>query len=328
MAIARLAFVAMDKHTKNTPTQYESTPGFVIQAHRLSQIVWVITAAIFTSLIFVIVTGMVWDIVERLLVVALFIFMFCLWLIYKKKAQYATTLLTFTLSVMACSLIYTAQGLHDEAVAILPAILLLACMFGSRLQFCILLVALIGFLSYILLAHVQGWHIIPDHVNTDIYSLINVTVILLASGFFAFVLASDLRKALDELNRSKKELLDLNDQLETRVNQRTAQYESSNVALQESMDKLEQAMNELVHVEKLASLGSMVAGISHELNTPIGNTLLAATSMEKLFEEVSQKFQDGNIKRSAFDIFLKEGLEISSLITRSSKRSADMVVSF
>jgi len=238
MAIARLAFVAMDKHTKNTPTQYESTPGFVIQAHRLSQIVWVITAAIFTSLIFVIVTGMVWDIVERLLVVALFIFMFCLWLIYKKKAQYATTLLTFTLSVMACSLIYTAQGLHDEAVAILPAILLLACMFGSRLQFCILLVALIGFLSYILLAHVQGWHIIPDHVNTDIYSLINVTVILLASGFFAFVLASDLRKALDELNRSKKELLDLNDQLETRVNQRTAQYESSNVALQESMDKL------------------------------------------------------------------------------------------
>jgi signal transduction histidine kinase len=318
----------MDKQIKKISRQFESTPGLVMQSHRLMQILWVSTSAVLLSLVFMIISDGHWSMVMQMMVTALCVFMLCLWLTYKQKAHLAATLFTLTLTVLACFLIYNSDGLHDECVLIFPAILLLASVFGTRSQFYILLIFLISFLAFVLAGHIQGWHKVPDHVETNLNSFINIAVIIIANGFFAFVLASDLRKALIELNLSKKDLLELNDQLEIRVNQRTEQFESANTALQESMDKLEQAMNELVYAEKLASLGSMVAGISHELNTPIGNTLLAATSMEKLFEDVSEKIQAGNFKRTSFDDFIKEGLEMSSLISRSTKRAADMVTSF
>ncbi len=322
------ACYVMDKQIKRISRPFETTPGLVMQSQRLMQILWISTTAIFISLIFMLLSDAGWTMITRMMTVTLCVFMLCLWLNYQQRAQSAAGLFTMTLTILACFLIYNSGGLHDEGVLIFPAILLLASVFGTRRQFIVLLLGLISFLAYIVTAHIQGWHKVPDQVETNLGSFINVAVIIIANGFFAVVLASDLRKALTELNLSKRELLELNDQLEIRVNQRTEQVETAHKALQESMDKLEQAMTELVYAEKLAALGSMVAGISHELNTPIGNTLLAATSMEKLFEEVSEKIQAGNFRRTSFDEFIKEGLEMSSLISRSTQRAADMVVSF
>ena len=308
--------------------RFESTPGFVMQSHRLSQILWVSVAAVFTSMLFFFGKGWDWGLVDQSLLATFCVFLFCLWLIRRQRAYHATTLFILTLTVMACSLVYQAEGLHDEAIAIFPGIMLLTCMFGTRRQFYLLLAGLIAFLTFIVVAHDAGWHRIPLQVETTYSALANVTVILIGSGFFALVLATDLRNALTELNGSKRQLLELNEQLEDRVRQRTEQVESANQALQESMEKLEQAMKELVHAEKLASLGSMVAGISHELNTPIGNTLLAASSMERMFDKVAEQIKTGSMKRSVLEEFIQEGQEMASLITRSTKRSADMVVSF
>jgi len=308
--------------------RFESTPGFVIQSHRLAQIVWVSACSAFVSMVFFVLKGWNWSLADCSVLLTFCVFLVCLWLIRRQRAYQATTLFIVTLTVMACSLVYQAQGLHDEALLIFPGILLLTSMFGTRTQFYLVLAGLIGFLCFIVLAHQLGWHQIPDKVETNVGELANVAVILIGSGFFAFVLASDLRAALTELNGSKRELLELNEQLEHRVRQRTEQVESANLALHESMEKLERAMNELVHAEKLASLGSMVAGISHELNTPIGNTLLAATSMERMFDKVAVQISSGSIRRSALEEFIQEGQEMSSLITRSTKRAADMVVSF
>jgi len=312
----------------NITRRFESTPGFVMQAQRLSQILWVSATAVFIAMIFFWLKGWDWSIPEQALTGTFAIFMLCIWLTKRQRASEATTLFILTLTVMSCSLVYQSFGLHDEAIAIFPGIMLLTCMFGTRRQFYLLLTGLIGFLSFVVFAHQAGWHRIPDTVETNVSSLANVSVILIGTGFFAFVLASDLRKALIALNRSKRELLDLNEQLEQRVRQRTEQVEAANLALHESMEKLEQAMKELVHAEKLASLGSMVAGISHELNTPIGNTLLAATTMERMFDKVAVQIGSGSIRRSALEEFIQEGQEMSTLITRSTKRAADMVVSF
>jgi GAF domain-containing protein len=70
----------------------------------------------------------------------------------------------------------------------------------------------------------------------------------------------------------------LREALERTVAERTAQVEQSNQSLQVTVSTLERAMSELVQAEKLASLGSMVAGISHELNTPIGNALTVSST--------------------------------------------------
>ena len=318
----------MPEQKYNLSKRFESTPGFVMQSNRLSQIVMVSVCAVFISMVFFVVKGWDWGLVDVSLVTTFSIFLLCLLLIRRQHIYFATTLFILTLTVMAGALVYQAEGLHDEALVIFPGILLFTSMFGTRKQFYLLLAGLIGFLGFIVLAHVEGWHHIPDKVETNFSALVNVSVILLGNGFFAFVLASDLRNALVDLNGSRRALLELNDQLENRVLQRTEQVEAANQALQDSMEKLERAMNELVHAEKLASLGSMVAGISHELNTPIGNTLLAASSMERLFDNVAEKIQSGGIKRSDFEEFIQEGQQMSSLITRSTKRAADLVVSF
>lgn len=98
--------------------------------------------------------------------------------------------------------------------------------------------------------------------------------------------------------------------------------------LSRALELVRRTQDDLVQAEKLASLGSMVAGLSHELNTPLGNTLLAASTLENLFKGINEMTQMGNLKRTSFDEFLESGTEMSNLIFRSSQRAADMVSSF
>ena len=82
---------------------------------------------------------------------------------------------------------------------------------------------------------------------------------------------------VDITEQKKAELAyrDLNETLEQRVVLRTDALTQSNQELNQTLATLQQAQNELVRSEKLAALGSLVAGIAHELNTPVGTSLMA-----------------------------------------------------
>ncbi|RUP23864.1 MAG: HAMP domain-containing protein, partial [Curvibacter sp.] len=69
------------------------------------------------------------------------------------------------------------------------------------------------------------------------------------------------------------------EKLEERVNARTAEVRQAHAELQGAMDHLRQTQERLIQTEKLASLGSLVAGVAHELNTPIGNGVLVLSTM-------------------------------------------------
>ena len=73
-----------------------------------------------------------------------------------------------------------------------------------------------------------------------------------------------------ELRRIEAEIRALNSELEQRVERRTAELFEANARLSTTIEHLKLTQAELVRSEKLASLGSLVAGLSHELNTPIG----------------------------------------------------------
>ncbi|HEY8023663.1 MAG TPA: hypothetical protein VIF60_03785 [Burkholderiaceae bacterium] len=120
----------------------------------------------------------------------------------------------------------------------------------------------------------------------------------------------------------------MNEKPERRVAERTVQLESANAAMKESLFDLERTQAELMQAEKLASLDAMMAGISHELNTPIGNALLSATSMEKLFDGIVQSIQSGTIKRRQLEDFATRGKERAELVARSNKRADDLIVGF
>ena len=91
---------------------------------------------------------------------------------------------------------------------------------------------------------------------------------------------------------------------------------------------LKQAQTNLITSEKMASLGALVAGIAHELNTPIGNTLLTATALSDMVRDFQRRLAGEGIKRSALEAHLAEARAACDLMAGSLERAAELIHSF
>jgi PAS domain S-box-containing protein len=131
----------------------------------------------------------------------------------------------------------------------------------------------------------------------------------------------------EELN-AKRELKDLNVSLESRVRERSAALERANADLSAALDTLQRTQDELLAAEKMASLGSLVAGIAHELNTPIGNSLLASTALRDRVVEFDRHVAAGALRRSQLTAHLDEVRMASQLISGSLQKAAELISSF
>lgn len=121
--------------------------------------------------------------------------------------------------------------------------------------------------------------------------------------------------------QAEAEIHQLNLSLETRVLERTSE-------LQTALQHLQRAQDDLVHSEKLASLGALVGGIAHELNTPIGNSLMAATTLIQLTQELEQQINSGTLKRSILDHHLQDAHAGCTIIEQNLRRASELVTSF
>jgi signal transduction histidine kinase len=96
----------------------------------------------------------------------------------------------------------------------------------------------------------------------------------------------------------------------------------------ERSNELKQAMEHLMQTEKLASLGSMVAGITHELASPLSNMSLSASSLVAHLKKLSQDIADGKLTRSNLEKFLHASDETLNLIERAAERAQTLLLSF
>ncbi|MEI6414693.1 MAG: ATP-binding protein, partial [Pseudomonadota bacterium] len=93
------------------------------------------------------------------------------------------------------------------------------------------------------------------------------------------------------------------------------------------VERLKKTQESLVQSEKLASLGSVVAAVAHELNTPIGNALTVATSFSKKTVTFQQEAKQ-SLRRSVLDTYTQDSLMASELIERNITRAAELITSF
>lgn len=136
-----------------------------------------------------------------------------------------------------------------------------------------------------------------------------------ARGFIISLLDQSDRLAAEAAHRDAQE------ELEKRVAQRTQE-------LQQTVNQLTSAHESLVRAEKLASLGALVAGVSHELNTPLGNSLTVATTMQHSVSQMRLHVEKDQLRRAELIEFFQLQDEMADVVVRNTQRAADLVSSF
>lgn len=124
-----------------------------------------------------------------------------------------------------------------------------------------------------------------------------------------------------QLESRNQELTDANEHLEQRVADRTE-------SLEQTLATLERAQEEIIQTEKLASLGRVVAGVAHELNTPIGNALTVASTIQSELEDLKAELSGGSMRRSALTAFIERADEGLALSMSNLQRAAHLISDF
>lgn len=102
-------------------------------------------------------------------------------------------------------------------------------------------------------------------------------LLLLGAAYSSYKLQSSYR----DLNQSNRDLQLSNDTLEERVSERTQE-------LEKAYDDLKESQVQLIHAEKMSSLGEMIAGISHEINTPLWYLMSNSSVIQELLDSVGE----------------------------------------
>ncbi len=117
--------------------------------------------------------------------------------------------------------------------------------------------------------------------------------------------------------------------LEDQVAQRTAELTSANSELTMALANLKTAQRELVESEKLASLGRLVAGVAHELNTPLGNAMTVVSALGDRWAKLDQMLADNTpMRRSQLEELVKDTRRGQDILQRNVQKAADLVRDF
>lgn len=109
--------------------------------------------------------------------------------------------------------------------------------------------------------------------------------------------------------------------LEDTVRQRTR-------ALEQALAELRDSQEQLLVSEKMAVLGGLVAGVAHEINTPVGVGVTAASHLESKVKEIASLYRNGELTEEKYEEFLDSAIEGSQIILRNLRAAAGLVSSF
>jgi len=101
-----------------------------------------------------------------------------------------------------------------------------------------------------------------------------------------------------------------------------------NHKLEEKIEEIEKSKQQLVQSEKMASLGGMVAGIAHEINTPVGMALTGITHLKDETNSIKKLFEEKQLSEDEFISYLQESHQLNQSIYNNLSKAAELVKSF
>ncbi len=177
----------------------------------------------------------------------------------------------------------------------------------------IITMILIGFKYFFLGAIIKPLNKLQKGIDDVQNGNLNVIIPISVEDEIGFItrnfntMVENTRDYIVKIVDSEKQIKEYNEHLEEMVEERT---------------------KKLVESEKMAALGNLVASVAHEINTPVGTSITAATHLKKFTNDFVMNYESGKITRADFKIFTDTCIDTSDLIYSALNKAGNLITSF